>query len=256
MESAFRQRAPRGAKKNDPRIYHHAASEAEAAAKVEACKGNGGKLNLLLSRAAYHNDLLTAKAALDAGADPNSQNLLREGPMLSLCTKGSIEMLHLFLKHGAGLGPDKFGVPPLYHCVNKERFELISEMVKAGADVNAHENQLLQTALHRAVFCTEAPKFVKLLLDLGADPRRIDAAGHTPLEAAEIAQEHFGRRQGPVITLLKHALEKWKDKPLAKKPRYRPKSAEERMADKYIDTEPGETDLSDVRAKRPARGRK
>jgi ankyrin repeat protein len=243
------QRLPRGVSKNDPRIYYYAETDAEAASKIAECKDDQGKLNLLLRRAAYHNDLLTAKAALEGGADPNSQNLLREGPMVSLCTKGSVEMLHLFLKHGASLGPDKFGVPPLYHCVNKERLELIAEMVKAGANVNALENHLLQTPLHRAVFCTSAAKFVKLLLDLGADPRRIDAAGHTPLEAAELARKHFGRRQPQVFKLLKEALKKWKNKPPPKKPRRRQKSASEKMADKYIETEVGETDLSDVRTK-------
>jgi hypothetical protein len=250
------QRIRRGTKKNASRTYRQATNEAEAAANVAECKGDRGKLNLVLSRSAYRNDLLTAKAALEAGANPNSQNLLGEGPMVSLCSKGIPEMLHLFLKHGATLGPDKFGVPPLYHCVNEERFELVAEMVRAGADVNAYENRLLQTPLHRAVFCTEAPKFVKLLLDLGADPRPIDAAGHTPLELAELSQKHFGRRQGPVIRLLKDALEKWKDKPPPKKPRRRPKTAEEKMADKYIETEPGETDLSDVKGSASARTRK
>ncbi len=194
LESAFVQRTPRRTKKNDPRIYRNATNEVEAATKVMECKGDRGKLNLLLRRAAYHKDLKTAKAALEAGADPNSQNLLREGPMISLCSKGTPQMLHLFLKHGASLGPDKFRVQPLYHCVRNERLELISEMVKAGADVNAHENSFLETPLHCAVFCTSAAKLVKLLLDLGADPRAIDAAGDTPLEVAVFAQKRFARR--------------------------------------------------------------
>ena len=186
------QRALRGIKKKDPRIYRPATDEADAATKVAECEGNTAKLNLLLSRAAYRDDLLTARAALEAGADPNSQNLLGEGPILSLCFKGGVEMLHLLLKYRASLGPDKFGVQALYHCVNHERLELISPMVRAGADVNAYENQLLQTPLHRAVFCTEGPKFVKLLLNLGADPRPVDAAGHTPLDLAELSQKRFG----------------------------------------------------------------
>jgi ankyrin repeat protein len=250
------QRIPRGVKKNDPRIYRHASNDAEAATKVAECKGNQGRLNLLLSRAAYHNDLLTAKAALQSGADPNSQNLLGEGPMISVCFKGTPEMLHLFLTHGASLGPDKFGVPPLYNSVRQERLELIPEIVKAGGDVNAHENHSLETPLHRAVFCTSPAKFVKTLLDLGADPREVDAAGDTPLNAAEFAQKQFGRREHQVIKLLKDALKEWKDKPQPKKPRRRPKTATEKMADKYIETEPGETDLSDVKTRARARRRK
>ena len=165
-------------------------------------------------------------------------------------------MLHLFLKHGASLGPDKFGVPPLFHCVDQERLELIPEMVRAGAKVNAYENDLLQTPLHRAVFCTFGARFVRLLLDLGADPRTVDAAGHTPLDAARLLRTHFGRRQRKVVELLKDALKKWKNKPAPKKPHYRRKSATAKMADKYIETEPGETDLSDVRKKAPVPRRK
>ena len=254
MRSAIR--IPRGLKKDDPRIYYLAETEAEAATKIRECKGDRGKLNLLLRRAAYHNDLLTAKAALENGADPNSQNLFREGPMDSLCSEGSVEMLHLFLKHGASLGPDKFGVPPLYHCTRNERLELIPEMVRAGAEVNVHENWFLETPLHCAVFCTSAAKLVKLLLDLGADPRAVDAAGDTPLDVAVFAQKRFGRKEHQVIKLLKEALENWKGRPLPKKPRRRPKTETAKMADKYIETEPGETDLSDVRKKAPVPRRK
>lgn len=249
-------RIPRGLKKDDPRIYYLAETEAEAATKVTECNGDRGKLNLLLRRAAYHNDLLTAKAALENGADPNSQNLLGEGPMKSVCSKGSVEMLQLFLKYGASLGPDKFGEPPLFDSVRKERVDLIPEMVKAGAKVNAYENHYLQTPLHRAVFCTSATKIVTLLLDLGADPRRVDINGDTPLEVAEFAQKRFDRRQPKVKQLLKDALKKWKNQPPPKKPRRRPMTATEKMADKYINTEPGETDLSDVRKKAPVPRRK
>ena len=87
MRSAIR--IPRGLKKDDPRIYYLAETEAEAATKIRECKGDRGKLNLLLRRAAYHNDLLTAKAALENGADPNSQNLFGEGPMVFCVQKAA-----------------------------------------------------------------------------------------------------------------------------------------------------------------------
>jgi len=233
-------RLPRGVKKNDPRIYHPARDEREAAAKVAACQGDKDKLNHLLSRAAYENDLHTARKALECGADPNSQNLLREGPMKWLCSEGSkggVEMLRLFLEHGASLGPDKFGVPPLIHAVKESREDLIPEMVKAGADVNAHENRCLKTALHEAVY--RGSSLVKLLLELGADPREVDAGGDDALAAARSLQALFGDVEPAVFPLLEDALKKWKGRPLPKKPRRRPKSELEKMADRYVDNDPG-----------------
>jgi hypothetical protein len=233
-------RLPRGVKKDDPRIYHPARDEQDAAAKVEACERSKEKLNHLLRRAAYHNDMLTAQRALQSGADPNGQNLLRESPIVSVCDKGSVEMLRLLLNHGASLGPDKFGVPPLIHAVAKAREDLISEIVKAGADVNGRENRCLTTALHRAVDGPAAPRLVRLLLELGADPREVDGGGGDALSRARSMQEHLGGIKPAVFKLLEAALKQWKGKPLPKKPRRRRKTETQKMADKCVDTEPGE----------------
>jgi hypothetical protein len=237
MSIRFPRRLPRGIKKNDPRIYYFAETDEEAEAKVRTCKREPGKLNLLLRGAAYHNDLLTARAALEAGADPNSQNLLGESPMESLCAKGGTEMLRLFLKHGASLGPDQFGVPPLFHAVNESRKELVSAMVKAGADVNGHENLVLDTPLHIAAKYGNAD-MVKLLLGLGADPREVNAGGEGAVAAARSMQAMFGGISPEVFGLLDSAMKRWKHKPPPKKPRRRPKSELRRLAEETIHKDP------------------
>jgi ankyrin repeat protein len=224
------QKIQRSAQKHDPRIYRAAQSEKEACEKVQQFKD---KLNWVLKRAAYHNDMLTAKAALDSGADPNSQNILGESPMISLCEKGSPQMLRLFLEYGATLGPDKFGMLPLCRATDNRRLDLIPAMIEAGADINAHENPTMETALHRAVTFRSAA-VVEQLLKLGADPREAKAGD---LTALDWAREMEADRE--IVRLLEAAMKKWKDKAAPKKPRRRPKRKLEKMADKYIDNDPG-----------------
>lgn len=231
-------RLPRGVKENDPRLYFIAESESEAEANVAPCEGDHGKLNQLLTRAAYHDDVLTARAAIKAGADPNYQNLLREGPMPSACAKGSIQMLRTLLEHGATLGHDKYGVPPLIHAVRSSRSDLVAEMITAGADVNAHEDRTLSTALHIAAANGDGA-LVKLLLKLGADPREVNAGGQNVLVRTRSMQEHVKCIPKPVFRLLERALPAWRGKPLPRRPRRRPRSQLQKLADETVDNDPG-----------------
>jgi len=225
---------PRGVKKNDPRIYYLAKDEKDAVAKVAKCEGSKDKLNFLLRRAAYWDDLLTAKCALEAGAGPNSQNLLGEGPMVSLCHKGSVKMLKLFLSHGASLGPDKFGMPPLLHAIEQFREDLAVEMIASGADVNGRWNATLSTALHQAVTRPKCIGITKHLISAGADPRELNGGGYDVLAYAKIYNEKFGGVPPIVFKILRAALKKWEGKPRPKIPRRKPTSETERMARKYL----------------------
>jgi hypothetical protein len=239
MSIRLPKRLPRGVKKDDPRIYYLAETEEEADANVRKCKGDRGKLNHLLKRAAYHDDLLTARAALRAGANPNSQNLLGEGPMQSLCCKGSVEMLRLFLDHGASLGPDQFGTPPMIHAIEQFREDLVAEMIKRGADVNARENTVLASPLHRAVTRSRCVGIVRLLLEAGADPRAPNAGGEGALEVAQAHKKLFGDIPPVTFRLLRTALKHWADKPSPRKPRRRAKSDLLKLADRTVDNDPG-----------------
>lgn len=232
----LKQKRPRGIKKDDPRIYDIAKNEVEALAKVEAFCESQDKLNLLLRRAVYWSDLLTAEAALKRGADPNAQNTFGEGAMHSLCANGNVKMFHLLMEFGASLEHDKFGMPPLYRAVQEFREDLLPEMITAGADVNAHDNLVLNTALHYAAQSPTYLGMVKTLLAAGADPREVNCAGENPLEALLSLvkiKDKLGKLYRPphpaTVKVLRAALRKWKGKPLPKKPRRKPKSELERI---------------------------
>lgn len=219
--------------------YQVAKNEKEALAKVNECAGEIGKLNLLLRRTAYHNDLLTAKCALENGADPNSQNLFGESAWSTACEKGSVEMVRLFLKHGASLGQDKFGTPPLFYAINNSREDIVRELIKAGADVNGRENSVLKTPLHRAATGHRTFKIVLALLEAGADPRAVNCGGEDVLTSARSFDRTIKRvdkkhtdTDPKIIKALQQALKKWKGKPLPKKPRRKPKSELQKLAQK------------------------
>jgi len=217
--------------------YQRAKNEKEALAKVKECAGEIDKLNLLLRRTAYHNDLITAKCVLENGADPNSQNRLRESAWSTACEEGSVEMVRLFLKHGASLGQDKFGTPPLFYAIQNSREDIVRELIKAGADVNGRENSVLKTPLHRAATGHETFRIVLALLEAGADPRAVNCKGEDVLLSAKSfdtiirsVDKKYTGLDPKIVRALEEALKKWKGKPLPKKPRRKPKSELEKMA--------------------------
>lgn len=215
-------------RKNDPMLYHPATDREDALRKMKSWISEGNIIDFLLTRAVEHNDLIMAQLALESGANPNFQNRFREGPRMALCERGKLKMFQLLLKHGLSVGHDQFGEPLLIRAVYCERMDLFSVFVKAGADVNAHRtDRSLSTALHEAAETRLGPKMVRLLLDLGADPREVNAVGENALDSAKYRQELFGDVKPAVYKILEDALKKWEGKPLPPRPVRKPKPKQE-----------------------------
>jgi hemoglobin len=104
------------------------------------------------------------------------------------CGAGCLEVVALLLRLGAGPNiEDRGGHTPLYRlaneCASEAGPELVRELVRAGADVNACGGVTRATALHMAA----RRGFVKMagaLLDCGAAMEAKDIKGDTPLQRA------------------------------------------------------------------------
>lgn len=117
-----------------------------------------GDTPLHIAAASNRPDL--AKLLLAKGADPNAENRMRARP------------LHYAVDGGPG--------SPTWDP--KRQARLIRLLLEAGADLDASDRHGTP-ALHRAIRnrCAEA---VRVLIELGADPRRPNGKGSKPLALA------------------------------------------------------------------------
>jgi len=114
--------------------------------------------------AAAHRDVI-ARALIDAGADVHARNRRKQTP------------LHYAVDGATGREPAK-------------QVATIKVLLSAGADPNAIDRGNV-TPLHRAVRnrCADA---VRALLDGGADARRKNGSGSTPLDLARLTTGKSG----------------------------------------------------------------
>jgi len=107
------------------------------------------KVNLM--NAAKYGDLEGAKAALDAGADPNVGEMLGNTALMYACDYyGNVDIVKLLLDHGAdpNIG-NNYGTTPLM-IASKYSIDAVKLLLDAGADPNA-VNDRGETALTYAV---------------------------------------------------------------------------------------------------------
>jgi ankyrin repeat protein len=122
-----------------------------------------------------------AIALVKAGADPNDQR----------CGYAPLHMISWVRKPNRGDSED--GDPPPIGSGNLTSLEFVKQLVQLGADVNLAQKQGAPgrgvlgrtgaTPLIAAASTSDVP-LVQAILDLGADPKRTNADGTTPLLAA------------------------------------------------------------------------
>ena len=77
------------------------------------------------------------------------------------------------------------GRTPLHYAAQGETPAFVSDLVKAGAKVNARDERGGWTPLHLAAWFGKTPAVVAALLSAGADPAAKDKKGKTPWDYAE-----------------------------------------------------------------------
>jgi ankyrin repeat protein len=129
----------------------------------------------------------------------------------------------LLIAHGADVhAKNRLGATPLHYAADTNHWdphaqaETIAFLISLGADPDA-TNRLDVTPLHRAVRTRSAPA-VKALLEGGADPRKKNGSGSTPLRLAMLTTGRGGsgsararQQQAEIVRLLREAIAGSKD---------------------------------------------
>jgi ankyrin repeat protein len=149
-------------------------------------RDSGGRTALLL--ATYANAVEAARVLIEAGADVNAKDDIKDTPYLYAGAEGRTEILKLLLAAGADLrDTNRFGGTALIPAAEKGPPENVRLLLAAGVDPN-HVNGLGWTALLEAVILTDGgPVYQEIVADLikgGADVNLADADGVTPLAHA------------------------------------------------------------------------
>jgi uncharacterized protein len=119
--------------------------------------------------AVRHNDLATAGALIQAGADVKGATRYGVTPMALAATNGSAAMIRMLLDGGADVNSaNPGGETALMTAARTGSEDAVSLLLDRGANVNAKDALHAQTALMWAVIENHA-SMVKLLLSRGAD---------------------------------------------------------------------------------------
>jgi ankyrin repeat protein len=151
-------------------------------------RGSDGGTALLW--AVHWDDLHTADLLIRAGADVNATNEYRVAPLSVACTNRNPVLVKRLLD--AGAQPDiasAAGETPMMTCARTGSADAVKALLARGADVNAVEPALKQSALMWAAAERHA-NVVRLLIERGADVRAATRHGFTPL--------HFAAREGDI----------------------------------------------------------
>ena len=127
-----------------------------------------------------HEDIV--ELLLDLGAKIDAQDKLGKTALDWAAFNGSVNLVRLLISRGAkpNVGQGTKRTSPIAECARNGNIEVLGLLLKAGADLDAmrYGSHGLGTA---SIFGKD--KFVKLLLEAGADPNLADEGGTTPLIA-------------------------------------------------------------------------
>ena len=157
------------------------------------------QLDIELADGVFCEDLARVEAALDAGANPETDDASSTPLVLAAAQTGNFEILNALLRQGAD--PRKAGTGGAYAlllAITHESDQTLVRLLAAGCDANAIVDTASEgTALHLAAELM-FEEGMKHLLQAGADPNTADREGRTPLHVACAMLD----RPGPIKTLL------------------------------------------------------
>lgn len=174
---------------DNPPLLHaclHATAEIveallNAGADSHSTDSNGeGPLQRLMMNGVRDETLGIVQALLKRGANPNGLSEAHRSPLGCAAAYGQLEVCRLLLDAGADVHANNYFGTPL---VQSGRTGIAELLLAHGADVDAVDERGRSALWYACRF--SPPEKVRLLLGAGADPKRADRDGVTPLEAAQ-----------------------------------------------------------------------
>ncbi|HAB15773.1 MAG TPA: ankyrin repeat domain-containing protein [Verrucomicrobiota bacterium] len=166
-------------------FYSHAKDKADALERALIVKAQGQlALDGALDTAIRFRDLQCAIALLDAGANPNFRDANSVSVLGHAIESKCLEAVRLLLRSGADPDCLTNATTPLALSIYEQQFEMMHELLRAGADVN-RIGTIRSTPLHIVVEYERDTDLVRLLLNHGADVNAKDSEGLTPLDVAQ-----------------------------------------------------------------------
>jgi ankyrin repeat protein len=148
----------------------------------------GGELkaappSVALHEAAMQGNLEAIRQHIEAGSDLDERDPMGGASPLAIATVfGQIEVLKALIKAGADVNArNNEGSTPLIIATVFDQIEVSRALIEAGADVNARNNEG-STPLHTAALLCRT-EIVEVLLNNGANKNLKNNAGHTALDA-------------------------------------------------------------------------
>jgi ankyrin repeat protein len=125
--------------------------------------------------------------------------VIRRLNFVKLCNFGSLQQINEAIRNGADVNAMSCGITPLMMSASNSNIEVMTILLKAGADVNAKGEAGL-TPLMKAVWMDTSPEVITFLFKAGADVNAKGEGGMTPLMWA--AKSYYANPE-VLITLLK-----------------------------------------------------
>lgn len=132
---------------------------------------------------------------------PLDENWFDNERLHSAASEGDLLEMARLLTNGFQLNAfDDLGYAPLHHAVAAEHYKAAEWLLDQGADVNAHDKELIGETPLGLASQRDYPEIAELLLKRGADP---DVRGWMAL-TARLRAQHRKDKDGQKIAALIH----------------------------------------------------
>lgn len=153
--------------------------------------------------------LIFSRARFDSDARPDSDFMnetFEPNPLYEAARSGNIEDVRRLLLEGYSTNHfDDLGKTPLHYAAEYGHLEVMEALIKAGANVNAHDERVIGNTPLGDVASSCSFEVAKLLIDSGADPT---IPGWMQLTAQHKARERKRPEGLRVCQLLEQAAKK------------------------------------------------